>query len=54
MLLVLCRYLDLRKFGSAPHGGFGVGFERYLQAILGVRNIRDMLPFPRTANNCRL
>jgi len=52
---MLCfRYLDLRKFGSAPHGGFGIGFERYLQTILGIRNIRDMLPFPRTANSCRL
>ena len=52
--VVIFRYLDLRKFGSAPHGGFGIGFERYLQAILGVKNIRDMLPFPRTANSCRL
>jgi len=52
--VVVPRYMDLRKFGSAPHGGFGIGFERYLQTVLGVKNIRDMLPFPRTANNCHL
>lgn len=40
-------YLDLRKFGSAPHGGFGVGFERLVQFITGMENIRDIAPFPR-------
>ncbi|XP_041359181.1 probable asparagine--tRNA ligase, mitochondrial [Gigantopelta aegis] len=47
-------YLDLRKFGSAPHGGFGMGFERYLQFLLGVSNIRDVIPFPRSPSNCKL
>ncbi|XP_013380126.1 probable asparagine--tRNA ligase, mitochondrial [Lingula anatina] len=47
-------YLDLRRFGSAPHGGFGMGFERYLQYVLGLQNIRDTIPFPRTVRSCRL
>ena len=41
-------YLDLRRYGSAPHGGFGMGFERLLMWLLDVKNIRDVLPFPRT------
>lgn len=41
-------YLDSRKFGSAPHSGFGMGFERFLMLITGIRNIRDVIPFPRT------
>jgi asparaginyl-tRNA synthetase len=41
-------YLDLRRFGSAPHAGFGLGFERLLMLLTGVSNIRDVLPFPRT------
>jgi len=41
-------YLDLRRYGSAPHAGFGMGFERLLQFITGMANIRDMIPFPRT------
>lgn len=41
-------YVDLRRFGSAPHGGFGLGLERFLMWALGVSNIRDVLPFPRT------
>jgi asparaginyl-tRNA synthetase len=41
-------YLDLRRFGTVPHSGFGLGFERLLMFITGVRNIRDVLPFPRT------
>ncbi|NWS98690.1 SYNM protein, partial [Mionectes macconnelli] len=49
-----CRYLDLRKFGSVPHGGFGMGFERYLQYILGVDNIKDVIPFPRFSHSCLL
>ncbi|XP_025058339.1 probable asparagine--tRNA ligase, mitochondrial isoform X2 [Alligator sinensis] len=47
-------YLDLRKFGSIPHGGFGMGFERYLQCILGVSNIKDVMPFPRFPHSCLL
>ncbi|XP_072257541.1 asparaginyl-tRNA synthetase [Pyxicephalus adspersus] len=47
-------YLDLRRFGSVPHGGFGMGFERYLQCILGVDNIRDVIPFPRYPYSCLL
>ncbi|KAM4567035.1 asparaginyl-tRNA synthetase [Odontesthes bonariensis] len=47
-------YLDLRRFGSAPHGGFGLGFERYLQCILGVDNIKDVIPFPRFSHSCPL
>ncbi len=41
-------YLDSRRFGSAPHAGFGMGFERFLMVLTGVSNIRDVLPFPRT------
>lgn len=44
-------YLELRKFGSAPHSGFGMGFERMLQFITGMGNIRDVIPFPRTPQN---
>ncbi|MEM1216485.1 MAG: amino acid--tRNA ligase-related protein, partial [Bacteroidota bacterium] len=40
-------YLDLRKFGGAPHAGFGLGFERIVQFITGITNIRDVIPFPR-------
>ena len=45
-------YLDLRKFGSNIHSGFGLGFERLLMYITGMENIRDVIPFPRTPNNC--
>ena len=41
-------YLDLRRFGSVPHAGFGLGFERFLMLVTGVTNIRDVIPFPRT------
>lgn len=41
-------YLDLRRFGSTPHSGFGVGFERLVQYVTGLENIRDVIPFPRT------
>jgi asparaginyl-tRNA synthetase len=41
-------YLDSRRFGSAPHSGFGMGFERFLMMITGISNIRDVVPFPRT------
>lgn len=44
-------YLDTRRFGSAPHAGFGLGFERLLMLITGVTNIRDVTPFPRTPKN---
>lgn len=54
MTLFICRYLDLRRFGSVPHGGFGLGFERYLQCILGVDNIKDVIPFPRFSHSCLL
>ncbi|XP_015197141.1 asparaginyl-tRNA synthetase [Lepisosteus oculatus] len=47
-------YLELRQFGSVPHGGFGMGFERYLQCILGVDNIKDVIPFPRFSHSCVL
>lgn len=40
-------YLDLRRFGSAPHAGFGLGFERFIQFVTGMQNIRDVIPFPR-------
>ncbi|XMO73946.1 asparagine--tRNA ligase [Roseibacillus persicicus] len=45
-------YLDLRKFGSVPHAGFGLGFERLIMFVTGVGNIRDVIPFPRTPGNC--
>ena len=44
-------YLDLRRFGSVPHSGFGLGFERMIQFITGMTNIRDVIPFPRTPGN---
>jgi len=44
-------YLDSRKFGSVPHSGFGLGFERLIMLITGVTNIRDVIPFPRTPNS---
>ncbi|XP_078401814.1 asparaginyl-tRNA synthetase isoform X1 [Cetorhinus maximus] len=47
-------YEELRLFGSVPHGGFGLGFERYLQCILGVENIKDVIPFPRFSHSCLL
>ncbi len=47
-------YLDLRRYGSARHAGFGLGFERAVMYITGMGNIRDVLPFPRTVNNCEL
>ena len=47
-------YMDLRKYGSARHAGFGLGFERCVMYLTGMGNIRDVLPFPRTVNNCDL
>jgi asparaginyl-tRNA synthetase len=46
-------YLELRKFGSAPHSGFGLGFERALMYISGMANIRDVIPFPRTPRSAK-
>jgi len=45
-------YMDLRKYGTAPHSGFGLGFERVIRYITGMQNIRDVIPFPRTPKNC--
>ncbi len=47
-------YLDLRKYGSTRHAGFGLGFERCVMYLTGMGNIRDVIPFPRTVNNCDL
>ena len=44
-------YLDLRKFGSVPHAGFGLGFERMIMYLTGISNVRDVSPFPRTPGN---
>ena len=45
-------YLNLRKYGGCTHSGFGMGFERLLIYLTGVENIRDVIPYPRTPNNC--
>jgi len=45
-------YLDLRKYGSVEHSGFGLGFERAMMYLTGMQNIRDVIPFPRTPKNC--
>jgi asparaginyl-tRNA synthetase len=47
-------YLDLRRFGSTRHAGFGLGFERCVMYLTGMSNIRDVIPFPRTVNHCEL
>jgi asparaginyl-tRNA synthetase len=44
-------YLDTRKFGTVPHAGFGLGFERMVMFVTGMTNIRDVIPFPRTPQN---
>lgn len=46
-------YLDIRRWGSCPHAGFGLGFERLLMYVTGMENIRDVIPFPRTPGNAR-
>ncbi len=46
-------YVELRKYGSVPHAGFGLGFERLIMLLTGVSNIRDVIPFPRTPGNCK-
>ena len=45
-------YLDLRRYGSCIHSGFGLGFERMMMYLTGMQNIRDTIPFPRTPKNC--
>ena len=47
-------YLDLRKYGSIPHGGYGIGFERFLLWITGSTNIRNTIPFPRYVDSCQM
>ena len=47
-------YLDLRRYGSVRHAGFGLGFERCVMYLTGMGNIRDVVPFPRTVKNCEL
>ncbi|KAI4462879.1 aspartyl/lysyl-trna synthetase [Holotrichia oblita] len=47
-------YLDLRKFGNVPTAGFGLGFERLIQSLLSINNIRDTIPYPRWAHNCSM
>ncbi len=44
-------YLDLRRYGTVPHSGFGLGLERAVQFVTGMANIRDVIPFPRTPGN---
>jgi asparaginyl-tRNA synthetase len=44
-------YLETRKYGTAPHSGFGLGFERLILFVTGMSNIRDVIPFPRTPKN---
>ena len=46
-------YLDLRRYGSVPHAGFGLGFERTVAYATGLSNVRDVIPFPRTPGNAR-
>ena len=45
-------YLDLRKYGSVPHGGFGLGFERLIMLVTGIYNIKDIIPYPRYSGHC--
>ncbi len=45
-------YLDTRRYGACPHAGFGLGFERIVQFVTGMTNIRDVIPFARTPKNC--
>ncbi|KAF8935945.1 hypothetical protein BGZ52_008724 [Haplosporangium bisporale] len=46
-------YMDLRKYGTVPHGGWGIGFERYMLMVTGMDNVRDVIPFPRYNNYCK-
>jgi len=45
-------YLDLRKYGTVPHAGYGLGFERFIQYVTGIKNIQDTIPVPRVPGNC--
>lgn len=45
-------YINLRRYGGCYHSGFGLGFERLLMYLTGIENIRDVIPYPRTPNNC--
>jgi asparaginyl-tRNA synthetase len=45
-------YSDLRRYGTVPHAGFGLGFERFVSYVTGIANVRDVIPFPRTPKNC--
>ena len=47
-------YLDLRRFGGIPHAGYGLGFDRLVRFALGINNIRDAVPFPRSTRSCLL
>ena len=47
-------YMDLRRYGTVKHAGFGLGFERCIMYLTGIGNIRDVIPFPRTVGNCNL
>ena len=47
-------YLELRKYGGVTTGGFGMGFERYLQFLLNIHSIKDVIPFPRWPHNCNM
>ncbi|KAG0206803.1 hypothetical protein BGX28_001829 [Mortierella sp. GBA30] len=46
-------YMDLRRYGTVPHGGWGIGFERYMLMVTGMDNVRDVIPFPRYNNHCK-
>ena len=46
-------YLDIRKYGTCPHAGFGLGFERLMLFVTGMQNIRDVIPFPRTPKSAQ-
>ena len=50
--VVIPWYLDIRKYGSVPHGGFGLGFERLIMLVTGIYNIKDIMPFPRFPRHC--
>lgn len=47
-------YIELRRFGNVPTGGFGLGFDRFLQSLTGISNIKDIVPFPRWPYHCYL
>ncbi len=46
-------YLDLRRYGTVPHSGFGLGFERLVAYTTGMKNVREVIPFPRTIRNAK-